>query len=216
MKTMTTVERRSRILEIESALDTLLDGDVGYDFPCASDVYTLLGRARKLVRALTRFPRFDTSILAQMKAIDFEFNSDKKVHLFVPVFGCVPFGLSKDFTLGWCPTAYCHELGPSYDQALLGANDQAIRQAGLYNGMDTMLHARVPVVPKLVTERVEAVIHDFDRTFLAWEAEWKLAPVADPLVIGTIGDHAFLLEHYNMTKVEDYVSREFTTPPTEA
>lgn len=45
-----------------------------------------------------------------------------------------------------------------------------------------------------------------------WEND-EVPPPPDPLVIGVIGDTAYLVAKFDTTPVEDYVSREFTSGP---
>lgn len=77
----------------------------------------------------------------------------------------------------------------------------------------TQLTANAPSIPASVCRRINAASPEFDAMKLVWEAEWKAAPVQDPLVIGLLGDRCFLVDQYDVTKLERYIVSEMCQNP---
>lgn len=72
----------------------------------------------------------------------------------------------------------------------------------------TMQTANPPSdIPKTVAAKVEEVKGKFDQLYVAWEADW--APGGDPIVLGQKGDYWFIIDKWDVTKLESYVISEF-------
>lgn len=80
----------------------------------------------------------------------------------------------------------------------------------------TQLTAIAPSIPASVRRRIDAASPEFDAMKLVWEAEWTADPVKDPLVIGLLGDRCFLVDQYDVTKLERYIVSEMCQNPRPA
>lgn len=78
------------------------------------------------------------------------------------------------------------------------------------------LTATAPSIPESVRRRIDAASPQFDAMKLVWEAEWTADPVKDPLVIGLLGDKCFLVDQYDVTKLERYIVSEMCQNPRPA
>jgi len=71
-----------------------------------------------------------------------------------------------------------------------------------------------PRIPDSISRRVLLQpVKLLDRLNLVWEASWKVAPAKDPLIIGVIEHFYFLLDQWEPTQLERYVTSEFVRKP---
>jgi hypothetical protein len=180
-----------------------------YDFlPLAEDV-------RKLVMALRRYPKFDVRCLARLRQEDVDINGTKaKIH--VPAFGISEYhGSSHDAEFYPAhPNLGNHSIPVILDHDLLAKDRVELeRISRSQNTSGFRLRSACPAVPVDVQSRVRDAAACFSRTFVAWEASWEPAPPKDPLIIGEVLGHYFLIDQYDASKLERYVSSEMTTRP---
>jgi hypothetical protein len=172
--------------------------------------------------AMRTLPSFDVQCLSRLKEqeIEFEDRSSSRIvkrTLFVPAFAWMSwqgrgsrgmeimigsrgeFGASYHFSNGRS-IVFDADIFVRKNEAIIGIGGGGIR-----------LTARAPEVPASVQRRVGAVEGRFDSVNLVWEAEWTPRPLADPLVIGSIFGQHFLIDQYDVTKLERYIASEFCT-----
>jgi hypothetical protein len=65
-------------------------------------------------------------------------------------------------------------------------------------------------VPVRIKQKADATKGIFDEQFVAWEAEWVEEAPSDPLLIGQLGDKYYLIDAWDATKLESYITQEFT------
>lgn len=184
-------------------------------------------QAVNLAWAARTFPIFDMRALARLKEQEVVIGR-YAVKLFLPAFaGCsfpVRYSGGMDINFTNCLPYATDSIGVSYDRSIFNdANrdrlivlDASI--AKVNPGADERrtlqsfaLRAKAPEVPASVTSRVGKVEGRFDVVSLIWEAEWQPRPIADPLIIGRIFGHWFLIDQYDETKLERYIVSEFST-----
>jgi hypothetical protein len=177
---------------------------------------------RQLVMAMRRYPIFDPSCLSSMKKYTHKVQTGsewKEIQVLVPTFGVAPyrsgipqatFNLNSErnvFELGSITKIYFN-----FDSQR--RNDQAMRAARVDQTWGAgELRAAMPTVPVDVQKRVDEVSTCFDHISVVWEAEWGPAPVVDPLIIGSVDEYHFLVDQYDVTKLERYISSEMTKRP---
>lgn len=166
-----------------------------------------LDRVARIAWAIKEYPIFDPSCLSRMKEAITEKMAegleDKKG--FVPYFAWYTgFPLNQDsFNPTMSNKAFCSGVAEIvFDGHLIAENSNR----GVFN----IMNAQPPTFPMDVTMRVDKVKGKFDHVVTVWEAEWLPAPNADPLVIGVIGDTCFLIDRFDLTKMEHYIASEFT------
>lgn len=178
---------------------------------------------RQLVMAYRRYPTFDPSCLITMKEFKYTVRvggHNLSAMVFVPKFGvCDAYNHNGEVRFDLLGEQNCFNFGTEgairFDHRLQGSNREALKAANLepQGWSDRQLRAIMPKVPADVRKRMEAARPCFDRMSIVWEAEWSNAPVVDPLIIGHVLDKHFLVDQYDVTKLERYVSSEMTRPP---
>jgi len=173
----------------------------------------------KLSMALRRFPIFDPKCLSSMKEFIYVRrvgSEDLKIKVMVPTFAIVAWNNRvREFYLGH--TSNKMLLGSDmidFDIDLQHQNCEALAKHRLHGEMDSRLTAVRPNIPVDVERRVSGLIDCFEYVSVVWEAEWSIAPVKDPLVIGTVLERHFLIDQYDTTKLERYISSEMTSGPS--
>lgn len=168
--------------------------------------------------AVRMFPLFDISALTRLREFTLEDiepsfgrNSDRDRNfsgkLYLPHFAWVNlrYASNVEYTInGELNIIQFGRVCFSWDRGLIEKNLKALK------GMHIRIRANRPEIPKLVNSRIAEVVERFDSVHLIWEAEWEPTPLKDPLVVGTIGDTHFLIDQYDVTKLERYISSEFT------
>jgi len=172
-------------------------------------------RLRKIVMALRRFPRFDIACLSAMKEWE---HKPTKTKFYVPSFGvCSYDSLNRiEFHLEQFNSMNVGSQTISFSSTLQGENMETARRfskSGDFANDPFRLEALAPRIPMDVTKRVEGVRDCFERLSLAWDADWAQRPVADPIVIGEVAGTFFLVDKYDLSKLERYVSSEMTRGP---
>jgi hypothetical protein len=173
--------------------------------------------------AMRTFPSFDIQCLSRLKEQEVEYvnrheNRIMKRTLFVPAFAWKPWqghgSSGSDITVGdsgggW-GGAFHFATGRNivFDLDIFIRKNEAIIGIGVGG---VRLTARPPEVPASVQRRVGAVADRFEDVNLVWEAEWQPRPLGDPLVIGSIFGQHFLIDQYDVTKLERYIASEFCT-----
>ena len=77
------------------------------------------------------------------------------------------------------------------------------------NFFSTMTALPKSVVPESVAAHVAGVRDKFDELLVAWEADWQ--PVkGDPIVIGRRGGYFYLVDSWDLSKLESFVVGAFT------
>ena len=175
--------------------------------------------ARQMASAYLRFPVFDVRCLSRMKEVEIEFNinavKNPRAILNVPAFAWL--NMFHAGIVEWSPVSdqlmrLAGDTYISFEPPLIEKNrrslapiEAVIRQSGW--GSDR-LRATSPTIPKAVEEKARRLVNDFEDLLLVWDAEWTPAPLKDPLVLGRIGKVFFLLDQYDVTKLERYVASE--------
>jgi hypothetical protein len=114
-------------------------------------------------------------------------------------------------------SAYCRKLpctwsdGNGYSYSDLGVTQHSFKDDQSFKEFftpkqDSLFGTAIPKsdVPQSVAAHVEEVGHMFDGLFVAWEADWQTAK-GDPIVIGRIADVYFLVDSWDLTKLETYI-----------
>lgn len=173
-------------------------------------------RAASLCWASQRYPRFDPAALQLTKPLTIALRrrdhmnkeSTREVTVRAPRFGVVDYQgfsaceivlqrLERGVKLPFGGDYHMVEVG---DSPLQPGEDQSIR-----------LSAKAPAVPETVRALVEPVRYRFQQLDVVYEAEWSVQDQAkDPLVIGTIEGHHFVVAQWDLTQMESYIAREFT------
>jgi hypothetical protein len=186
-------------------------------------VMVLLKKAMCLAAALRRYPVFDPACLSGLKKQSVRFErADTDVEVWLPTFawskiqghsaGQVRIGVScLESRLGDAP------MSAGFDWPLTQQNRQIVQDlfAKSSRGVNDVLTAVPPVIPAPARSKIDEASGIFDSLHLVWEAQWTLAPVSDPLVIGVIDDQCFLVCEYDATKAEHYVSSEYCRKVTQ-
>lgn len=215
-------ERVSYARKVETETGLLLEGGPALDSPPIAQVRKDLKRAHDLSWALQVFPLFDPACLLRMVIQHFtelrpSFGGTGPAYtggLWVPAFASVPVSgyrthLERDATER--DARLCeHHIG-YYPEKALDQNRAALRK--ISQAHDFRIRADAPRIPASVMERVEPVRPRFEAVDLVFEAEWAPSPVKDPLVIGRITGVFFLIDQFDLTKMERYISSEFCSKP---
>jgi hypothetical protein len=67
-------------------------------------------------------------------------------------------------------------------------------------------------IPQRVKHHLKDIEHEFDDIYVAWEAIWENVPQNignDPLLIGECGGAYFLIDQWDTSKLETYITKEF-------
>ena len=177
----------------------------------------LLKTLTNLCWAIQAFPRFDIGVLSLLKGEAFVFEQgggrSVKVDLFVPKFAWQDasqsqLGRGASFSPAMQDNAWLtSRCRVQFDNRLINQNRETMQRLGLHAGQD--LTAAAPIIPASVASRIRELSPMFDKVIVAWDAEWQPRPLGDPLVIGEISDMFFLLDQFDVTKLERYVVSEF-------
>lgn len=210
-----TQERKVRALEqVENEIEALLDGisdHEGEEDLVYQQVIAALCRAERTAWIARRFPVFDLGCLSRMKRQKLLLGGHG-LDLWVPTLVASWYVRGSVNTVDWIPTEDLYRYGyssspfPYFDGRFLQQNRELLYNSGLGN---TQLSAQAPTVPLDVRRRVSKLEGKFDGFRLVWEAEWEPIPVGDPLVLGVIGDLHFLVDQFDLTKLERYISGEY-------
>jgi hypothetical protein len=190
----------------------------------------LLGEPERLLRmvvnyawAMRTFPSFDVQCLSRLKEQEVEFvdrpsNRIVKRALFVPAFAWRQWGGGTsggmEITVGNSGGGWGDAFHFATRRNIVFDSDIFIRKNEAIIGIGAggaRLMARSPEVPQSVQYRVGAVADRFEDVNLIWDAQWQPRPLGDPLVIGSIFGQHFLIDQYDVTKLERYIVSEFCT-----
>lgn len=167
-----------------------------------------------LLDAVQRYPLFDPNCLLQVeereaRVQNFRTNRMESGKIPMPIFAVARWRMSQ-----------VTHRGSPMDSIEVGNITYRLKRPGFQivdkDGLDRTgeyrmeFTAEVPTPPPSVADRVDLVVDRFDQVDIAFEAEWVPTPVKDPLIIGTVLGHHFLIDEYDMTKRERYVMSEFT------
>lgn len=237
MKTITARERTNHTREVLKVIEeggmALLEKihAAEQQGPTDADVYMVaklgIANAMNLGWAIRSFPLFDIGCLTRLREFTFEKarlaggNGTFSGKLFLPHFAWTNWGAGATELYQTAGDLGIFRFGNKYlafDGSMQQKNRERIdvqtRDSQGY-GRAVSLHAAAPSVPKDVKRRVSEIVQRFENCFLIWEAEWEPAPVGDPLVVAEICGNHFLIDQYDVTKLERYIVSEFTTKPKE-
>jgi len=182
----------------------------------------LVKKIASLFWAIRTFPQFDRSAINkwERRAIPIKFNGKKSTfNLWVPVFGSCTVGSSEASSISIRPVhgqfSQWGHLIPMISFEYLSENREELENL---NGRaeEVELRAKCPGLPSDVSRRLTEVGADrFEHLSIVFEAQWTGELIKDPLVIGTIFDHDFLIDQYDVTKLERYIVSEFCQKPSE-
>ena len=185
----------------------------------AAHVQSCLIGAKNICWAMRTFPLLDISFLSRMKKERYtvenrnERNQSKEVEIWVPVFGVTNLQeMSAKFDPSYETSCCIGVSAVSFPFDLTQENSRAVAYPLRLEGGDS-LNAQCPPLPLGVKRRVDAVAHRFEQVGVIFEAQWKPAPVDDPIVFGTIGHLVFVIDKYDLTQVERYIVSEMSTGP---
>jgi hypothetical protein len=177
---------------------------------------------RQLAMALRRYPSFDPACLSGMKKFTYVRrvgSHDISIEVMVPTFGIHQIGYGRICEFNLFSDQNVFEFGRGrvlFNQDLQRENRDALQAKDLHRSGEWTagrISAAVPTIPKDVDRRIDEARQCFDHMSLVWEAEWSSKPVEDPLVIGHVLDQHFLVDQYDVTKLERYISSEMTRRP---
>lgn len=220
-RTMHTIESLAVIEEGCKAMLTRLS-EIQKDRPVDGHVLDLpeceIRQAMNFAWAMRTFPLFDVACLSRLREFEFEKFPCRSGAMFtgklyLPYFAWTDFG--QDQTPFYSLSGYSGSalpMGRFSSCISINFPFEIVRknEGRIPSGHAMELMARAPVVPESVKRKVSGVKDRFDAVNLVWEAEWEPAPVKDPLVVGVIYDRAFLLDQFDVTKLERYIISEFT------
>jgi hypothetical protein len=181
---------------------------------------------RAFVMALRRYPTFDPACLTAMKKFTYVQrvgSVDVSVDVMVPTFGVASLfnagsGRRCEFNLLYDRNQF--EFGKDiigFSGDFQAKNIETMRGKNMDRSSDWTtgtLAARVPVIPNDVQRRTEEARPIFgSQISVVWEAEWGLRPIEDPLIVGHVFNKHFLIDQYDVTKLERYISSEMTRGP---
>lgn len=183
----------------------------------AAQVQAFLLRAKNLCWAMKTFPLLDTAFLSRMRKEwatvrdPHNQNKEEEVEIWVPVFGITDLSaMSASFDPRYETSCNIGDICISYPFDLTQENSRATSYP---RTMDNSLQAQCPAVPLGVKRRVDAVAHRFDQVGVIFEAQWKPAPVGDPIIFGKIQHLVFVVDKYDLTQVERYIVSEMASGP---
>jgi hypothetical protein len=176
---------------------------------------------RNLVMAMRRYPTFDPICLSSMKPFKFKRRvgtEDFVIDVMVPSFGVLAINHNMGFAeFDLVQERNTFQLGGDHSGVHfsfdLQMQNRQLMERHRINWQDAKLRARMPHIPKDVQRRIAEAQPCFDHMSIVWEAEWSNAPVVDPLILGHVMGKHFLVDQYDVTKLERYVSSEMTRPP---
>lgn len=172
--------------------------------------------AKELEPIVTRFAEFDPSgVYHHCTKRTFDLNRGGKAVFVLPTFCSAKFDSRTQRMLwrgrwgidGPIPTdAYEHS----------DRNEREFfRLAGLFG--NPVLVAEEPMAPSGVRRRVNKLMPLFSQVVTLWEAEWKLenrrVQGVDPLVLGEKLGLWFVIDRWDLTKLESYIDAEFSSRP---
>lgn len=180
-----------------------------------------LAAIRNLAWAFRTFPQFDLNALSITREMEVEVSSGyghqetkSKRKLMLPVFAVNEYcGLSSGRIGG--VRLYVSKTG-HVEQSIGDRRISYSEESANYNRLamhevdSAVLNANQPIAPLAVRNRVADISSRFSRLHLAWETSWNDVPKPDPLVIGEIDGHFFLVDQFDTTKLEGYVVSEFS------
>lgn len=179
-------------------------------------VMVYLKKALSLAAALRRYPVFDPSCLSSLKkqAVRLR-NASVDAELWLPRFAWGQISGYSAPVITIC-AGHLSDFGETplrgrFDVNIVTQNRAIIERElrGIGGFSDDRLSAAPPAIPAPARSKIDEVGGIFDHLHLIWEAQWTAAPVADPLLVGTIDEHCFLVYEYDATKAEHYVAREY-------
>jgi hypothetical protein len=176
-----------------------------------------------LLSAIRSFPLFDRTAINkwERRSIPVRLDGKKRTYnLWVPVFGTCSVNHGEGFSISLRPTQGQHmnwgHFCPMMSYEYQNENREEMSD---FRGMENQveLRAKCPGTPADVIRRLDeiAVSHQFDNVSVVFEAQWAGEIIKDPLVIGTLLDVDFLLDQYDVTKMERYIVSEFCQKPPE-
>lgn len=208
----TEIRAQSYLLTIEQDIVALLAARP-MDMPAGQELLGLVERRlNQIVNyswALRTFPLFDPLCLSRMQKEKITVDG-ASYDLWVPTF------VADDgrHDVEWWPTAYDRKVpGFWYPSVYLDDNKMQENQRLRTQNSRLMLRTRAPHLPASVTRRVNRVREKFDAVFTVFEAEWKPRVIKDPLVIGRVMDCDFVIDEFDLTKLERYIAAEYCQKP---
>lgn len=185
-------------------------------------------RVTRLAAAFRRFPMFDTSVVSRMipKTLTFRRGGQKaEIEMVLPA-----FGYGRINNIGSTPQDIRYRFneygGPqiqdhfgyhllNWTNEVIQNNLDALKSLGSVGQADIV--TKCPAIPADVKRRVQDAADEFKFDSLAavWEAEYTVSAPKDPLIIGRLSGYDFLVDQYDPSKMERYITAEFSTPPVE-
>lgn len=207
---------RAALLDIEGKCQEILDAHVK-ESPfrqAIGDAILPVQKARNLAWATLTYPVVDLQAFSRLRLFSFKdapTNSGRPFtgDIYLPHFAWKGWGKSHGrynvaLSESWHLPMEQFPGGPRiyFDQRVLEHNRK-------YEGVYLEVVTSEPSVPSSVEENVRGVRDRFDDVALVWEAEWVAAPLADPLIVGVLEGKAFLVDQYDVTKLERYIVGEY-------
>lgn len=195
--------------------------------PLVNKAVEFLNRVKNFCWAIRTFPTFDPSCLGRMvkqhvKAFDPDdrrFDQDKKPifegDLWLPALACAKETQQWEAT---CLTNYMPAggVGAEIPEKYIQENKaliEAYRQTHKVNNWTVRFTAQAPAWPQEVYNRVARHEKHFEYIATVFEADWVPSVVKDPLVIGYALDRWFVIDKFDLTQLERYVSSEYCQDP---
>jgi hypothetical protein len=180
-------------------------------------------RLSRIAWAFQRFPILDVKILSRLRRQTFLIEGRDGKHqteFYVPeLYWCNSY--QNGHTVSWHVGCYA-KYGALEHSAHLGCDiyvkydESAIEHNRKANqGQDWLsINTSSPPTPIDVERRMSKLGRNFDETKIIFEASWEPIIKPDPLVVGIIGKYCFIIDHFDVSKLERYVLAEFVTKPT--
>jgi len=221
-------EKKSDVLaflELASATaaDLIKRAPAALDHTPVMPVIRSLQKISNLAWALRKYPIIDVSFFSMSRrdliSVSQPNGTAKEIMLWVPVFAAghaTMSGLMGSMGMGSTDTSATFD--PQYGhvsfdftrpaETQMQINRDEISRQGLY-GSSITLKAMRPRIPAKVMAHVNDISGKFDQTALVWEASWKGEVRVDPFIIGQMFDTWFLIDQFDLSKMEHYVLSEF-------
>lgn len=105
-------------------------------------------------------------------------------------------------------------MNPPYrDESEWRVYMRSIKGCGSWYDTDIQFaHKFIGLMPTKTKEKIKEVEKDFSKIYLIKECEsWTSTVVTrDPIIVGMVGEQAYLIDHFDCTDMEKYVKDQFT------
>ena len=219
-------EKKSDVLDFlelagATAADLIKRAPAALDHTPVISVVRSLQKISNLAWALRKYPIIDISFFSMSRRdlipVSQPTGPAKEIMLWVPVFAAGHATMSMLMGSTDTPATFDPNYGNvGFDftkpaEIQMQINREELSRQGLY-GQGISLKAVRPKIPAKIMTHVNEVASKFDQTLLVWETSWKGEVRVDPFILGQMFDTWFLIDQFDLSKMEHYVLSEFVKP----